>query len=237
MAIKRNPKPVISKNVSDAVEQIILDAQDAGVNLDDIEDGPKLRGKLKDDQGALDELVSLSSRGAAIPGQSLTNDPEQPYPWEKPAEFANPREGLNNILSSLLQPEAVKEIINSLASGASVGDLAMAIAYAKFTEGKINPDTMLLIIEPLMYLIMGIGEEANIQYNIDGDDIDEPDEEEVAQKMQEIQDVFKQLKSNTTEKQISPEKLQSGAVDKGLLDRVKQAGPTIRESLLEKGEE
>lgn len=233
----RNPRPVVSRNVSDAVEQIILDAQDAGVDLNDIEDNPKIQGRLLDDQAALDELVNLSSRGAAIPGQSLTNNPDQPYPWEKPAEFANPREALNDILSSLLQPEAVKEVINSLASGASVGDLAMAVSYAKFAEGKINPDTMLLTIEPLMYLIMGIGEEANIQYNIDGDDIDEPDEEEVAQKLKEVEDAFQQIKAGTREKEISPAKLESGVVDKGLLDRVKQAGPNIRESLLERGEE
>ena len=24
-----------------------------------------------------------------IPGESLTNDPENPYPWEKPTEFTN----------------------------------------------------------------------------------------------------------------------------------------------------
>jgi hypothetical protein len=233
----RNPRPVVSRNVSDAVQQILLDAQDAGVNLDDIEDNPKIKGRLLDDQAALDELVDLSSRGAAIPGQSLTNDPEQPYPWEKPAEFANPREALNDILTSLLQPEAVKEIINSLSKGASVGDLATAIAYAKFAEGKINPDVMLLVMEPIMYLIMGIAEEANIQYNIDGDDLDEPDEEEVAQKLKEVEDAFQQIKAGTREKEISPEKLESGVVDKGLLDRVKQAGPNIRESLLEKGEE
>ena len=109
MAIKRNPKPVLSDNLTNAVEQIILDAQDAGVDLNDIEDKPKVRGKLRDKPEALDELVALKSQGSAIPGQSLTNSPDQPYPWEQPAEFANPREALNNILSSLLQPEAVKK--------------------------------------------------------------------------------------------------------------------------------
>lgn len=237
MAIKRNPKPVLSDNLTNAVEQIILDAQDAGVDLNDIEDKPKVRGKLRDKPEALDELVALKSQGSAIPGQSLTNSPDQPYPWEQPAEFANPREALNNILSSLLQPEAVKELINALASGASVGDLAMAITYAKFTEGKINPDTMLLVIEPIMYLIMSIGEEANIQYNIDNDDIDEEDEEEMEEKLQEFKSAVENIKAGVLNKEVKPENLKSGAVDKALLDRVKEAGPEIRQSLLEKGEE
>jgi|MDTC01.2.fsa_nt_gb hypothetical protein len=237
MAIKRNPKPVLSDNLTSAVEQIILDAQDAGVDLNDIEDKPKVRGKLRDKPEALDELVALKSQGSAIPGQSLTNSPDQPYPWEQPAEFANPREALNNILSSLLQPEAVKELINALASGASVGDLAMAITYAKFTEGKINPDTMLLVIEPIMYLIMSIGEEANIQYNIDNDDIDEEDEEEMEEKLQEFKSAVENIKAGVLNKEVKPENLKSGVVDKALLDRVKEAGPEIRQSLLEKGEE
>ena len=237
MAIKRNPKPILSDNLTNAVEQIILDAQDAGVDLNDIEDKPKVRGKLRDKPEALDELVALKSQGSAIPGQSLTNSPDQPYPWEQPAEFANPREALNNILSSLLQPEAVKELINALASGASVGDLAMAITYAKFTEGKINPDTMLLVIEPIMYLIMSIGEEANIQYNIDNDDIDEEDEEEMEEKLQEFKSAVENIKAGVLNKEVKPENLKSGAVDKALLDRVKEAGPEIRQSLLEKGEE
>ena len=172
MAQKRDLRPVLSKDLTDAVEQVILDAADAGIDLDDIEDSPRIRGKLRKDDTALNNLVSIKSQGSPIPGQSLTNDPEQPYPWERPPEFANPREALDDILSSLLQPEAVKEIINSLVNGASVGDLAMAIVYAKFVEGKINPDVMMLSMEPVMYLIMSIGEEANIEYNIDNDDID-----------------------------------------------------------------
>ena len=237
MAIKRNPKPILSDNLTNAVEQIILDAQDAGVDLNDIEDKPKVRGKLRDKPEALDELVALKSQGSAIPGQSLTNSPDQPYPWEQPAEFANPREALNNILSSLLQPEAVKELINALASGASVGDLAMAITYAKFTEGKINPDTMLLVIEPIMYLIMSIGEEANIQYNIDNDDIDEEDEEEMEEKLQEFKSAVENIKAGVLNKEVTPENLKSGAVDKALLDRVKEAGPEIRQSLLAREED
>tara|TARA_Y100001938_G_scaffold149585_1_gene236916 strand:+ start:4116 stop:4832 length:717 start_codon:yes stop_codon:yes gene_type:complete len=232
MAQQRELRPVVSNNLTDAVEQVILDAQAAGVDLDDIEDKPKVRGQLRDSQEGLDKLVALKSQGAAIPGQSLTNSPDQPYPWEQPAEFANPRDAIDAILTQILQPEAVKEIINALSNGASVGDLAMAITYAKFTEGKINPDTMLLVMEPIMYLIMSIGEEANIQYNIDNDDIDEEDEEEIAEKLQEFENVFEQIQAGAMDKEIKPENLTEGVVEKSLLDRVKEAGPEIRQSLL-----
>ena len=44
--------------------------------------------------------INLSSKGAPIAGQSLTNDPDQSYPWEKPAKFANPREALDSTTAS-----------------------------------------------------------------------------------------------------------------------------------------
>lgn len=237
MAITRDARPVLSDNLTDAVEQIILDAQAAGVDLDDIEDKPKVKGQFRDSPEALDKLVALKSRGSAIPGQSLTNSPDQPYPWEQPAEFANPRDAIDAILAQILQPEAVKEIINALANGASVGDLAMAITYAKFTEGKISPDTMLLVMEPIMYLIMSIGEEANIQYNIDNDDIDEEDEEEMEEKLQEFRAAVEQIKAGVLSKEVKPDNLKSGVVDKALLDKVKEAGPEIRQSLLAREED
>jgi len=39
------------------------------------------------------------------------------------------------------------------------------------------------------------------------------------------------------DKQIQPENLSEGVVDKSLLDRVKQAGPEIRQSLLAREED
>ena len=34
----------------------------------------------------IDSRISLTR---SIPGQSLTNDPDDPYPWEKPPEFTD----------------------------------------------------------------------------------------------------------------------------------------------------
>ena len=95
---------------------------------------------------------------------------------------------------------------------------------------------MLLLVEPLMYVIMSIAEEANIDYNIDNDDIDEPDEEEVEQTISLIQNEFANIRKQIANKKINSTNLE-GSVDRSLLNRVKEEGPNIRESLLEKGEE
>jgi hypothetical protein len=43
---------------------------------------------------AIDFLQQSLDTGRPIPGQSLTNSPEEPYNWEKPAEFSNPKEAM-----------------------------------------------------------------------------------------------------------------------------------------------
>jgi len=238
---KRNPNPIVSSNLSDASAQVVLDALDAGFEIDDIiqDRGPKIRGEKRFDQESLDEIVNLSSQGAVIPGQSLTNNPDTPYAWEKPAKFSNPREALNEITNLILQPEAIKSTINALSKGTSVGDLASAILYAKFTEGDINPDNMLLLMEPTMYLLMAIGEEANIKYNIDEDDMDEfdiEDEEEAQDKINEFKNVFSDIKNNGAVKNVSKEKIDTNVLPKNILEKVKEQGPEIK-SLLSKGED
>ena len=235
----RQVRPIISDNISEAAGLAVLDGLDAGFDIEDIapEKGPKIRGEARFSQEGLDELTSLSGQGRPIPGQSLTNSPESKYPWESPPTLTNPREALDVIVAEIMQPEAVKNIVNALANGAAVGDIGSAILYAKFTEGDISVDTMMLLAEPVMYTIMAIGEEANIKYNIEGNDLDEFDEEDEAEEMtnkiNEFRTAVSDIKNQTTQK-LKPT-VDENVVPRNILDRVKEQGPEIR-SLLTKGE-
>ena len=235
----RQVRPIISDNISEAAGLAVLDGLDAGFDIEDIapEKGPKIRGEARFSQEGLDELTNLSGQGRPIPGQSLTNSPESAYPWESPPTLTNPREALDVIVAEIMQPEAVKNIVNALANGAAVGDIGSAILYAKFTEGDITPDTMMLLAEPVMYTIMAIGEEANIKYNIEGNDLDEFDEEDEAEEMtnkiSEFRTAVSDIKNQTTQK-LKPT-VDENVVPRNILDRVKEQGPEIR-SLLTKGE-
>ena len=238
---KRQPNPVISSSLSEAAASSVLDGLDAGFTIDEIapDKGPKIRGEAKFSQEGLDNLVNLSSKGGPIPGQSLTRDTEDPYPWETPPDFTNPREALDDVVGSIMQPEAMKNIVSALAQGAAVADLGTAILYAKFNEGKISPDAMMLLAEPVMYTIMAIGEEANIKYNIEGNDLDEFDEEDDKEdfdnKVNEFRNVLTDIKKGAT-KNIEPSKIDSNVVPESILAQVKEKGPEIK-SLLSKGEE
>lgn len=110
-------------------------------------------------------------RGRSIPGQSLTNSPDQPYNWEQPAEFSNPKETMLYIFQTIMEPETASNIVLSLQNKVGVVDIASVILYSGFLEGKWNPDLMVLLMEPTMYMVMALAEKAEIDYNLEaGDD-------------------------------------------------------------------
>jgi len=226
----RNPNLFVRGNISEAAQAAVVDGLDAGFNIDDIigPDVSKIRAESKFSQENLNELVNLKSQGSAIPGQSLVNNPDTPYPWESPPDITNPKEALENVVDDIMQPEAVKNIVSALAGGLPVGDIAMAILYTKFVDGIISIDLLMLLAEPVMYLIMAIGEEANIKYNIEGDDLDEFDDED---KFDKDLNPIEKIKQETLSTPIN-----ENSVPQNLLDKVKEQGPEIR-SMLSRGEE
>lgn len=233
-------KRIVSSNLSESIEKQVQDVIDSGIDITELTDAvideQKVRPRKNLNEKDLNELVELKLKGSSIPGQSLTNNPSNSYPWEKPAKFSNPREALNNILGDLLQPEATKNIVKSLQDGMSVSDISSAVVYSKFFKGDINPDVMLLVYEPVMYSIMGIGEEAGIDYNIEPNDADEIDDDDNEENLKEFRSAFEQIKNSGKVKNVAKEKINSGVLPKSLLDRIKDKGPEIK-SLLNKQEE
>ena len=108
--------------------------------------------------------------GRPIPGQSLTNSPEQPYNWEKPAEYTSPKEAMLYTFEILTEPETTANILINVTKGVSVIDIASIVLYQGFLEGKWNPDLMILLAEPTMYMIMALAEKAEIPYEFEAGD-------------------------------------------------------------------
>ena len=116
-------------------------------------------------------------RGRPIPGQSLTNDPSQPYNWEKAPEFTNAKEAMLYVFENLTVPETTANILLSLSKGIGVIDIASITLYTGFTEGKWNPDLMMLLMEPTMYMVMALAEKAELDFVMDS--AEEVGEEEI----------------------------------------------------------
>ena len=113
-----------------------------------------------------------------IPGQSLTENPETPWPWETPPEFTTKDDALVHFLELFQQQERYEAIIESLEEGLPVMDLVELFLTESFEEGEINPDLMLMLAEPLAFMIMALGERAGVENIIISEDPDDPDDED-----------------------------------------------------------
>ena len=65
-------------------------------------------------QEGIDALVN-SSR--PIPGQSLTEDPNNSYPWEGPPEYTDFRTAFNYIAEELLEEEIYVPLVVAMGQG------------------------------------------------------------------------------------------------------------------------
>lgn len=236
-------KPILSTSLTNASSQALLQALENNVSEEELfEDGEtkeKIRGENKFNQESLNELVNLSSQGRPIPGQSLVNNPDSKYPWENPPAFSNPREALDEVTTTILKPETAKNIVKALATGAPAIDLTMGVLYSKFLQGDISIDNLLLLAEPTTYIIMALGEEANIKYNIEGNDLDELDSNDEEEKFKFQVDEFRNAISNV--KNVAKQKVDTTTIDtnvvpRSILEKVKETGSNIEKSLLDKGE-
>ena len=62
-----------------------------------------------------EDIQFLETRTGPIPGQSLTNNTDNKYPWEQPPMFTNRREAEVYILEELTTPESFIAITDILA--------------------------------------------------------------------------------------------------------------------------
>ena len=171
---------------------------------------------------------AFAQAGRPIPGQSLTSNPDEPRPFERPPDFTNFKEALDYTAAELLLEENYTPMVLAMADGIPVTDLAMQIGYVGFREGKWNPDLMMMLMEPLMYLLMALAEKAGIDYRIDSDDEDEDDDTLFEQKSKNIAET---IKEKTDKGQIP-----SGALPSDVVAKI-EALEMPQESLLAKPEE
>ena len=118
-----------------------------------------------------------------IAGQSLTNSPEQSYPWEQPSKYASVKEAREKIFLDLLEPNRLQNVIGLMANGIPVNTRSQVVLREGFNKGKFNPDMMLNLLEPTMYMLMAIAEKAGVEPVIDADEsIDEGVDENIAER-------------------------------------------------------
>ena len=86
----------------------------------------------------------------AIPGQSLTNAPDQNYAWEGQPKYTSVKKAREDIFLNLLKPETLEGVQKLLINKVPVNAIAEMVLTDGFRTGKFNPDMMLNLLEPTM---------------------------------------------------------------------------------------
>ena len=133
------------------------------------------------------EEQRMNPFNAPTPGESLTRDPEQKFPWERQPEVTDVDTASKEVFVMLTERKSLLELLNLLNNGQPVDEIAQMVAYRGMSVGKYNSDLMLLMLEPLMYLIIAIAEEYEIEpviyEGMDNDIIDIEDIDSAKQKL------------------------------------------------------
>ena len=179
----------------------------------------------------------------STPGQSLTNAVDQKYPWEQPSEYTSVKDAREKIFLDLLEPNRLRSVIELMSTKVPVNTIAQVVLREGFNKGKFNPDMMLNLLEPTMFMLMALAEKAGIEPVVDSDE-DDLESEEASELANESKTFIKEggrfedarvknIQPMSVGKDISDrlEKLDSAKVRASLLQKPE---PKDRTSLLEK---
>lgn len=169
-----------------------------------------------------------------VPGESLTKDPNERYPWEGPPRYTSVKEAREKIFLQLLEPDRLRSLQQLLSNGVPVNALAISLLKEGFQNGAINPDLMLNLLEPTMVMITAIAEKSGIEPIIEGEGtIDEEDDEEDAKRViAESRGIIPERGGFNRAKVVNIQPMSVGKDIKAQLDNLNVA--KVKESLLQK---
>ena len=127
-------------------------------------------------QNQFDE-VGVNPFNAPIPGESLTSSPDAPKAWERPPEYTDQEEAMRAVYMELTEDESLRKLVEIIDDGVALDEIAQVILYKGYKAGKFNPDMVLLLAEPTIYLLIAIADYADIKDYVlyEGEEEDDPD--------------------------------------------------------------
>ena len=143
-------------------------------------------------------LDHMGQMQGPIPGQSLTADADNPYPWEKPPKHTTLNSALHSLFDFMTDEETYMDIVTALGDGMPVGNLTETILQDGFQKGAWNPDLMIQLIEPTMYMVMSMAEKAGVKYRIDNEDNPDLEEADPQDELESLQELNKIARENIT---------------------------------------
>ena len=149
---------------------------------------------IDDKQARINEKTYLSPRLQEVlfegptPGQSLTKDPDERYPWEGPPKYTSLKDAREQIFLNMIEPQNLKNIQQLMLNDLPINTIAQVILKDGFEKGAWNPDLMLQLLEPTMYMLLAVAERSGIEPIIESDI--EPEDEESSARVASVSNGF-----------------------------------------------
>ncbi len=166
-----------------------------------------------------------------IPGSSLTSSVDNPKPFEQPPEITKQADGINYLFLKLTDEEQYPKVMSSIREGVPLSELAQLVLFEGFSQGKWNPDMVLLLFEPLIYMLMALSEKVQIEYVLYPNQEEEEDVLDIEQEVEilrKIADIAAKEVGTGSKVTSLPAEIQER------LEEFKPSGDTL--SLMEKEE-
>lgn len=125
------------------------------------------------------ELQAVNGFRGPIPGQSLTNSADQPYPWESPPKYNNVTQAQLFLLGHLTEKEMFMNITEAVSEGIPIDIITRTLLFDGYSNGLWDADLMMLLIEPTAIIVMALAERVGLDYVLFDGDQTEHDEEDV----------------------------------------------------------
>lgn len=109
------------------------------------------------------EEMSAKLLDAPIPGESLTQDPDNKQPWETAPEYTKLEEFMDDLFMNITNEGTFDGVLDALRQGIAVEDVANMFLLQAFVSGKITVDLQLMAVEPTIFMLIGLGEYAGVK--------------------------------------------------------------------------
>lgn len=112
----------------------------------------------------LQQVKQFETSGARpIAGESLTNDPENPMPFEKPTKFTNIHQCTEYLWVKMIEEQTYVKLMTAVDSGIPIMSITKMLVQGGFQEGLWNPDLMILLVEPTAFMLLALTEAAGLE--------------------------------------------------------------------------
>tara|TARA_B110000967_G_C18856255_1_gene547382 strand:- start:242 stop:892 length:651 start_codon:yes stop_codon:yes gene_type:complete len=98
-----------------------------------------------------------------IAGESLTNDPTSPLPFEKATKFTNIHQCTEYLWVKMIEEQAYVKLMTAIDGGVPIMSITKMLVQGGFQEGLWNPDLMILLVEPTAFMLLALTEAAGLE--------------------------------------------------------------------------